>query len=232
MRCAKAFTIIEMLVVILIIVILIAIVLAVGQQVRVSSQMALTRTELKNLQAALQWYQHKTGITPANMGDFLLGYQRMHAFKTSTGIWRQHSNVLTKLPANLVVTGTFSAPGPGAGSKITGIAEVLDAQGNPIQYVPPPSVPATPPPNYVDFYPYAVPGGSPNSSSGSSNFQGLSSAQPLWITVNANPPVGWTSGTYPPDPLQDSHTPYFYSFGSEYGTKGLTTGDYIYSYAP
>ncbi len=217
MRCAKAFTIIEMLVVILIIVILIAIVLAVGQQVRVSSQMALTRTELKNLQAALKWYQHKTGITPANMGDFLLGYQRMHAYQAG-GIWRQHSDVLTKLPANLVVTGTFLAPGET--NKMTGIAEVLDAQGNPLQYVPPPSVPTSPPPTYSVFY--------PNPGSGHNNFTPLS----MWVPVNTTPPPGWPSGTYPPYPSQDSHTPYFFSFGSEYGASGLTPGDYIYSYAP
>jgi prepilin-type N-terminal cleavage/methylation domain-containing protein len=227
MRCAKAFTIIEMLVVILIIVILIAIVLAVGQQVRVSSQMALTRTELKNLQAALKWYQHKTGITPANMGDFLLGYQRMHAYQAG-GIWRQHSDVLTKLPANLVVTGTFLAPG--GTDKMTGIAEVLDAQGNPLQYVPPPISPP-PPYHYKGFYPYGFPNATPINC-GSSNF---TVPPQLWVTVNTTPPLGYTpppGSGYPPYPLQDSHTPYFFSFGSEYGTSGLTPGDYIYSYAP
>ena len=141
MRNSRGFTLIEMLVVVLIIIILIGIGLAVGEQVQASSELALTRSELKGLQGALEWYQHKTaGQTPTDMLAFLEGYQRLHAYQTTAKdangnyIWAQHKDFLTNLPATAVVTGTFPAPG-GTGS-MTGVIEILDGLGHPIQYVP------------------------------------------------------------------------------------------------
>ena len=80
MRNSRGFTLIEMLVVVLIIIILIGIGLAVGEQVQASSELALTKSELKGLQGALQWYEHKTaGQVPTDMLAFLEGYQRQRA---------------------------------------------------------------------------------------------------------------------------------------------------------
>jgi Tfp pilus assembly protein PilE len=60
MRNSREFTLIEMMVMVLIIIILIGIGLAVGKQVQASSELALTKSELKGLQGALAWYEHKT----------------------------------------------------------------------------------------------------------------------------------------------------------------------------
>ncbi len=206
-RGRNGFTLVEMLVVILVLVILISIVLAVGQQVRSSSQAALTRTELKNLQAALVWYQHKTGQTPANMGAFLQGYQEMHAYQLTGGTWQQRPDVLTALPSTMVVSGTI-ASGTMAGMPC--VAEILDAWGAPIQYVPPP--PSNPPTKYDTFYP------NDTTNSGSGDFT-IPASNEVW--------VGGSSAV----PLQDSHTPYFYSFGPQYHSTNLTPSDYLYSYA-
>ena len=213
-RRQAGFTLVEMLVVILVLVILISIVLAVGQQVRSSSQESLTRMELKNLQAALQWYQQKTGHTPSSMGDFLQGYQEMHAYQTGS-TWQQNANVLSQLPSSMVVSGTV--PAPGGSATMPAVIEILDAWGAPIEYVPPSpdSVPAS-----TNFY--------PNDSTQHTNFT-LGSGQ-AWVYVGgssstpSNPP-------YTP-PSQDSHAPYFYSFGPQYHSNNLTTSDYLYSYAP
>ena len=161
MRNSRGFTLIEMLVVVLIIIILIGIGLAVGEQVQASSELALTKSELKGLQGALEWYQHKTaGQTPTDMLAFLEGYQRLHAYQTSAKdangnpIWAQHKNFLTNLPATAVVTGTFPAPGAAAGGQtMTGVIEILDGLGHPIQYVPA-VLPANAPQN--DMYPYPL----------------------------------------------------------------------------
>ncbi len=144
MRNSRGFTLIEMLVVVLVIVILAAITLAIGAQVQSNSQISLTRAELAGLQAAAQWYAHKGGgVMPPDILTFMEGYQRMHAYQVG-GIWRQHKNFLTSLPSSMVVTGMFPAPGgvmPSAsnntgGPWMTGVIELLDAWGNPIQYVP------------------------------------------------------------------------------------------------
>ena len=211
-RGRNGFTLVEMLVVILVLVILISIVLAVGQQVRSSSQAALTRTELKNLQAALVWYQHKTGQTPASMGAFLQGYQEMHAYQYQTGPkWQQRPDVLTQLPPTMVVSGTIAS---GTMDGMPCVAEILDAWGAPVQYVPPPG-----PRNHNTFYP------NDTTNSGSSGFNTPPSA---WVYVggSGNPPPG--PYALPP---QDSHVPYFYSFGPQYHSANLTTNDYLYSYA-
>ncbi len=213
-RGRNGFTLVEMLVVILVLVILISIVLAVGQQVRSSSQAALTRTELKNLQAALVWYQHKTGQTPANMGAFLQGYQEMHAYQVGAN-WQQRPDVLTALPSTMVVSGLMAPPG--ASSKtMPCVAEILDAWGAPVQYVPP-ALPS--PPNYNAFYPNGL-------NSGSGDFT-IPASSEVWVAGSASPPPN------PPfaPPLQDSHTPYFYSFGPQYHSTNLTPSDYLYSYA-
>ncbi len=210
-RGRNGFTLVEMLVVILVLVILISIVLAVGQQVRSSSQAALTRTELKNLQAALVWYQHKTGQTPANMGAFLQGYQEMHAYQLTGGTWQQRPDVLTALPSTMVVSGTI-AGGTMAGMPC--VAEILDAWGAPVQYVPPP--PSNPPAGYGTFYP------NEGSVSGSNNFTFTGTKVQVGAQIDGH------SAYYP---LQDSHTPYFYSFGPQYHSTNLTPSDYLYSYA-
>ena len=213
-RGRNGFTLVEMLVVILVLVILISIVLAVGQQVRSSSQAALPRTELKNLQAALVWYQHKTGQTPANMGGFLQGYQEMHAYQLTGGTWQQRPDVLTALPSTMVVSGTI-AGGTMAGMPC--VAEILDAWGAPIQYVPPP--PSNPPTKYDTFYPNDPP-------SGSGDFT-IPASNEVLVGGSVGPPPN------PPfaPPLQDSHVPYFYSFGPQYHSTNLTPNDYLYSYA-
>lgn len=132
----SAFTLVEMLVVLLVITILIGIGLAVGTQVENSSESNLTKTELKNLQAALNWYIHKSGgQVPANMGQFLQDYQLDHATPGPNGTWKQTPDVLTALPQNLVVSGTFN--GPTGSNNMTGVICVLDGFGNPIQYMPP-----------------------------------------------------------------------------------------------
>ena len=132
----RAFTLVEMLVVILIITILIGIGLAVGTQVENSSEANLTKTELKNLQAALTWYIHKSGgQVPTSMTQFLEDYQLDHATPGPNGTWKQTHDVLTALPPNLVVNGSFS--GPGGSGAMTGVICVLDGFGNPIQYMPP-----------------------------------------------------------------------------------------------
>ena len=211
-RGRNGFTLVEMLVVILVLVILISIVLAVGQQVRSSSQAALTRTELKNLQAALVWYQHKTGQTPASMGAFLQGYQEMHAYQTGSN-WQQRPDVLTQLPSTMVVSGLMAPPG-GSGDTMPCIAEVLDAWGAPIQYVPPP--PSNPPTGYGTFYPNDA------SLSGSDKFAFTGTEVQVGTQIDGHPAY------YPP---QDSHVPYFYSFGPQYHSTNLTPNDYLYSYA-
>jgi prepilin-type N-terminal cleavage/methylation domain-containing protein len=131
----RAFTLVEMLVVILIITILIGIGLAVGTQVENNSEANLTKTELKNLQAALTWYIHKSGgQVPTSMTQFLEDYQLDHATLGPHNTWKQTHDVLTALPPNLVVSGTFRGPN---GMNMTGIIHVLDGFGNPIQYMPP-----------------------------------------------------------------------------------------------
>ena len=222
-RGRNGFTLVEMLVVILVLVILISIVLAVGQQVRSSSQAALTRTELKNLQAALVWYQHKTGQTPASMGAFLQGYQEMHAYQTAKKdvnghwIWQQRADVLTALPSTIVVTGTLNnPPGGGANNAMSGVAEILDAWGAPVQYVPPPAGAG----KYQAFY--------PNDSSGYSSTTG--NTRFSFTPVPVIPALeGGSKLNY--EPSQDSHVPYFYSFGPQYHSTNLTPNDYLYSYA-
>ncbi len=211
-RGRNGFTLVEMLVVILVLVILISIVLAVGQQVRSSSQAALTRTELKNLQAALVWYQHKTGQTPANMGAFLQGYQEMHAYQTGSN-WQQRPDVLTQLPSTMVVSGLMAPPGGGSHT-MPCIAEILDAWGAPVQYVPPP--PSNPSAGYPTFYPNDA------SPSGSDNFTFTGTEVQVGTQIDGH-------SAY--DPLQDSHVPYFYSFGPQYHSANLTPNDYLYSYA-
>ncbi len=213
-RGRNGFTLVEMLVVILVLVILISIVLAVGQQVRSSSQAALTRTELKNLQAALVWYQHKTGQTPASMGAFLQGYQEMHAYQTGSN-WQQRPDVLTQLPSTMVVSGLMAPPG-GSGDTMPCIAEVLDAWGAPIQYVPPPAGAG----KYATFY--------PNDSSGYSSTTGNTRFSFTPVPVL---PVLESSSKPNYEPSQDSHVPYFYSFGPQYHSTNLTPNDYLYSYA-
>ncbi len=239
MRNSRGFTLIEMLVVVLIIIILIGIGLAVGEQVEASSKIALTKSELKGLQGALQWYEHKTaGQVPTDMLAFLEGYQRLHAYPTTVSgstVWLQHKNFLTNLPATAVVMGTFPGPGSGTTQNMTGVIEILDGLGNPIQFVPATNATATT--GFVNTpatYPYpwekAVP--------------------PVWNYANVTPtqapvylfpfplstPVvaPGTSGSPLPLPSQ-VHAPCFFSFGTNYNSSNpaaMNYESYTYSYNP
>ena len=212
---ARAFTLIEMLVVILIIFILIGIALAVGMQVQASSQIKLTKMELGNLQSALTWYHHKTGQYPASMEQFLAAYQRMHAYQITGGTWQMHSNVLSQLPAQNVVSSTFTPPG-GSGT-MTGVCEVLDGFGNPIQYCPPPATPAA-------LWP-----------TGTGSFTIFTA--PVNAVFVATDGTANGSGFTLSAATSNGHGAFFYSLGSQYNSSGtysaqLTANDYIYSYAP
>jgi prepilin-type N-terminal cleavage/methylation domain-containing protein len=227
MRRKNGFTIIEMMVVLLLIAILAGIVMAVGSQVQQNSERSLTQTELRNLQAALQQYIHKTGQTPTNMLSFLEGYQAMHAYAIGTtgSDWGQHANVITDLPNSMVVAGELPPPTGTAGSTnyLPGVVEILDAYGYPIQYMPPSPTPWT---SSTLTYPY--------------------SGQTTPSLCVVNPPTSWpavapdaapvyvstSSGTVLP--AQDSHAPYFYSYGANgpQSTGTEPTSGYIYSYAP
>ncbi len=218
MRQKNGFTIIEMMVVLLLIAILAGIVMAVGSQVQQNSERKLTQTELRNLQSALQQYIHKTGQTPGNMLAFLEGYQASHAYYlTSTSTWQQHANVITDLPSTMVVAGELPAPSSSSSSAtMPGVVEILDAYGYPIQYMPP----------------------SPNSASSADQTYPYSGQTTPTLPVLANG-AAWvyvTTGSGTAMPAQDSHAPYFYSFGANgpQPNSGVTdpTSGYIYSYAP
>ncbi len=231
MRNSRGFTLIEMLVVVLIIIILIGIGLAVGEQVQASSELALTKSELKGLQGALAWYEHKTaGQVPTDMLAFLEGYQRLHAYKITAGpnagTWAQHNDFLTNLPATAVVTGTF--PGPGGATDMTGVIEILDGLGHPIQYVP-----ATDPiantDTGKDTYPYPVVAGGAYS--------------PAITKINGNltycltfTTVTSTTADAASMPLPSQvHSPCFFSFGTAYNVtnpSAMTYESYTYSYNP
>ena len=240
MRNSRGFTLIEMLVVVLIIIILIGIGLAVGEQVQASSELALTKSELKGLQGALEWYQHKTaGQVPTDMLAFLEGYQRLHAYKITAGPnagnWAQHKDFLTNLPATAVVTGTFPAPGNTTGAAtpiMTGVIEILDGLGHPIQYVPevlPTAVPQD------DMYPYplvaqaATYGAAPYSATPIGQLVFLPSQ---FVAPAPVPPAANSSMV--PQPSQ-VHAPCFFSFGTGYNTgnpSAMTYEAYTYSYNP
>ncbi len=235
MRNSRGFTLIEMLVVVLIIIILIGIGLAVGEQVQASSELALTKSELKGLQGALEWYQHKTaGQTPTDMLAFLEGYQRLHAYKITVGPnagnWAQHKDFLTNLPATAVVTGTFPAPGAAAGGAImTGVIEILDGLGHPIQYVPA-VLPAKAPQNLMYPYPLVAQAGTYNSPPYSATPDG----QLVFLPSQFNPPPLAAGDTMVPLPSQ-VHSPCFFSFGTGYNTSNpsaMTYESYTYSYNP
>ena len=231
MRNTRGFTLIEMLVVVLIIIILIGIGLAVGEQVQASSEMALTKSELKGLQGALEWYQHKTaGQTPTDMLAFLEGYQRLHAYKITAGPnagnWAQHKDFLTNLPATAVVTGTFPAPG-GTGS-MTGVVEILDGLGRPIQYVPATdTIAGTDVANYT--YPYPVVAGGTYTPTITS-INGNLTYCPTFTTVTST-----TADTASMPLPSQVHSPCFFSFGTGYNTSNpsaMTYEAYTYSYNP
>jgi prepilin-type N-terminal cleavage/methylation domain-containing protein len=240
MRNSRGFTLIEMLVVVLIIIILIGIGLAVGEQVQASSELALTKSELKGLQGALEWYQHKTaGQTPTDMLAFLEGYQRLHAYKITggpnAGNWAQHKNFLTNLPATAVVTGTFPAPGAAAGGQtMTGVVEILDGLGHPIQYVPASfsvtTVALTNAGTDV-MYPYPQVAGVT-----ATGVYGTYSVTPTGQFVFLPTLVTNNNADSAPMPLPSQvHAPCFFSFGTGYNTSNpsaMVYNSYTYSYNP
>ncbi len=231
MRNSRGFTLIEMLVVVLIIIILIGIGLAVGEQVQASSELALTKSELKGLQGALEWYQHKTGgQTPTDMLAFLEGYQRLHAYSATTAsgatIWAQHKNFLTNLPATAVVTGTF--PAPGNAGTMTGVIEIIDGLGHPIQYVPATDAQATT--NQTNnTYPFPVVAGG-NYSPSITTINGQIVYAPTFTT-----PTSTTADAAPMPLPSQVHAPCFFSFGTGYNTSNpsaMVYNSYTYSYNP
>ena len=230
MRNSRGFTLIEMLVVVLIIIILIGIGLAVGEQVQASSELALTKSELKGLQGALEWYQHKTGgQTPTDMLAFLEGYQRLHAYSATTAsgatIWAQHKNFLTNLPATAVVTGSF--PAPGNAGTMTGVIEIIDGLGRPIQYVPS-VLPTTAPQSDMYPYPLVAQSGTYSATPYSANPIG----QLVFLPSQFTAPPG--ANNMVPLPSQ-VHAPCFFSFGTSYNSgnpSAMTYEGYTYSYNP
>ena len=241
MRNSRGFTLIEMLVVVLIIIILIGIGLAVGEQVEASSKIALTKSELKGLQGALQWYEHKTaGQVPTDMLAFLEGYQRLHAYPTTVSgstVWLQHKNFLTNLPATAVVMGTFPGPGSGTTQNMTGVIEILDGLGNPIQFVPATDLTATTGFGYTPAtYPYPWEKAAPPVWS----YANVTPTQtPVYLfplsTPSSTPVVApGTSGSPLPLPSQ-VHAPCFFSFGTNYNSSNpaaMNYESYTYSYNP
>ena len=236
MRNSRGFTLIEMLVVVLIIIILIGIGLAVGEQVQASSELALTKSELKGLQGALEWYQHKTaGQTPTDMLAFLEGYQRLHAYQTTAKdangnpIWAQHKNFLTNLPATAVVTGTFPAPGAAAGGQtMTGVIEIVDGLGHPIQYVPATDTQATND-SVANTYPYPVVAGGTYAPS-ITYINGQLVYCPTFTKVTSS-----TADSAPMPLPSQVHAPCFFSFGTGYNTNNpsaMVYSSYTYSYNP
>ena len=129
------FSIIEMLVALAVIAILVGVALAVGRQVLNSSRRELTRSELTALMGAEESVVHKTaGVVPQSMYSFLVEYQQLHAYQDVNGVWRVHSNILTRLPSSMVKSSMVVMPNNGNMLMIT---QVNDAWGNAIQFVSP-----------------------------------------------------------------------------------------------
>ncbi len=127
-RFRRAFTLMEMLVVIVIIIVLISISIAVAAQVMQTSARKLTLMELHDLNNAFLLVEHRTGTQPTTIVAFLEQYQHMYLFQDSKGVWHERPNLLTQLPANLLVTGQISVPG----GTTTGIIQVKDGFGTQI----------------------------------------------------------------------------------------------------
>ncbi len=127
-RIRRAFTLMEMLVVLIILIVLISISIAVAAQVLQTSDRKLTLMELHDLNNAFLLLEHRTGTQPTTIVAFLEQYQHMYLFQDSNGVWRERPNLLTELPTNLLVTGRISVPG----GTMTGIIQVKDGFGNPI----------------------------------------------------------------------------------------------------
>ena len=131
----RAFSLIEMLVVLVVIMILVGIGLTIGREVFNTSRVELTRSELQDLKGSEQSLEHETaGAYPDSMYDFLVEYQRMHAYKDANGVWRMRANLLTELPASMVKSVSVSMPG---NTSMYMVTEVNDAWGNAIQFINP-----------------------------------------------------------------------------------------------
>ncbi len=236
MRNSRGFTLIEMLVVILVIVILIGIGLAVGEQVKASSELALTKSELKGLQGALEWYEHKTaGQVPTDMLAFLEGYQRLHAYQATvngTSVWLMHKNFLTNLPASAVIMGTFPGPGSGTTQNMTGVIEILDGFGNPIQFVPATDQQAD---NDATTTPIRYPFPAINNYDVSPYYAKGPQLIPVPIPTMTYS-TGGTTNNYQWMPMPSQvHAPCFFSFGTNYNStdpSAMNYESYTYSYNP
>ena len=131
---ALGFSVIEMLVALAVIAILVGVALAVGREVLNSSRRELTRSELTALLGAEQSVVHKTaGMVPQSMYSFLVEYQQLHAYRDVNGVWREHSNMLTRLPSSMVKSSMVPMPNNGNMLMIT---QVNDAWGNAIEFLP------------------------------------------------------------------------------------------------
>ena len=84
----RAFTIIEILIVVAIIVVLVAVVVAVGTSVRQSAQRRQTMVELKSLEGLLADYLREIHSLPANvtdMGSFVAAVKQYPQFEKTLG---------------------------------------------------------------------------------------------------------------------------------------------------
>ncbi|HTV48932.1 MAG TPA: prepilin-type N-terminal cleavage/methylation domain-containing protein [Phycisphaerae bacterium] len=273
MRLWRGFTLIEILVVLLIIVILVGIGLAIGAQVQANAQTSLLKEELLNLQGALTAFQTtsgnqlpqqnasvNTGNTPA-MLVFLENYQRMNAIYNSTNnTWTEKPNILTQLPADLLVNGQFLSPD--GVHYMTGVVEILDPWNNPIQYMP-----ASGTFSYYPCFGQSPVIGSTTPQNYDATFKIFQTVTPSFTQVSfpsyvsynntknlpPTPPIPEPPSPYTPGSptLTQSvsgvtcwqysmtagttppHAPYFYSFGSlGPQANNITYGNYIYSYGP
>ena len=132
----RGFTLIEMLVAVAIIIILVSIALAVGVQVMSSSKRQLTVSELNALAGMEITLNHKTGVVPANMAQFLQSWQAMHsALVGPVGgpkHWQVEPSDLQNLPN--VQNGLIETPGNTA--KENSVTAVLDGWGHAIIWRP------------------------------------------------------------------------------------------------
>ena len=150
------------------------------------------------------------------------------------GEWTWLGKGMGLVSAVELVTGTFPAPGAAAGgATMTGVIEILDGLGHPIQYVPATDAKAIANeagPNYT--YPYPVIAGGTYAAApyDITNINGNLTYCPTFTTVTS--PTADTASMPLPSQV---HSPCFFSFGTGYNTSNpsaMTYESYTYSYNP